>query len=104
MQAKNAALLLSHYHGGPVSENELLLAIRQHAQRAGIRTVEGFHQFRHTCATHLLRGGADLRCIQTLLGHSNLNTTAMYTKVEIADLRKTMKECHPREKDGPGSP
>jgi integrase/recombinase XerD len=102
LQGKHSTLLLSRHHGGPVSENELLMAIRQHAQQAGIRPVEGFHQFRHTCATHLLRGGADLRCIQTMLGHANLNTTAIYTKVEIADLRKTLKECHPREKEGPG--
>ena len=47
----------------------------------------------------MLRGGADLRCIQTLLGHSQLSTTAIYTKVEVADLKKTLKECHPREKD-----
>ena len=84
---------------GPCGHHELLLAIRHHAEKAGIRAVTGFHQFRHTCATHLLRGGADLRCLQTLLGHSNLNTTAIYTQVEIADLQKTLKECHPREKD-----
>lgn len=99
LQGDSSALLLSQHHGGPCSEKELILAIRQHAQNAKIRTVEGFHQFRHTCATHLLRGGADLRCLQTLLGHENLNTTAIYTKVEIADLQKTLKECHPREKD-----
>jgi len=92
-------LLVSQKHGGPVSENELLAAIRQHGQNAGIRPILGFHQFRHTCATHMLREGADLRAIQTLLGHENLNTTAIYTKVEITDLRKTLQECHPREKD-----
>lgn len=101
VKGQHQSVLVSHKHGGPASEHELIFAIRQHAKRAGIRTVEGFHQFRHTCATHLLRGGADLRCIQTLLGHSNLNTTAIYTKVEVADLQKTMKECHPREKDDP---
>ncbi len=98
-QGQHPELFLSRHHGGPLGDKELLLAIRQHAQNAKIRSVEGFHQFRHTCATHLLRGGADLRCIQTLLGHNNLNTTAIYTQVEIADLQKTLKECHPREKD-----
>ena len=92
-------LFVSQHHGGPVSEEELLAAIRRHARRAEISQVTGFHQFRHTCATHLLRGGADLRCIQTLLGHSQLSTTAIYTKVEVADLKKTMRECHPREQD-----
>ena len=99
VQGSHRKLLVSHKHGGPVSENELLASIRQHAQRAEIRPIQGFHQFRHTCATHMLREGADLRAIQTLLGHANLNTTALYTRVEVSDLRKTLKECHPREKD-----
>ena len=99
VQGSHRRLLVSHKHGGPVSENELLASIRQHAQRAGIRPILGFHQFRHTCATHMLREGADLRALQTLLGHSNLNSTAIYTQVEITDLRKTLQECHPREKD-----
>jgi site-specific recombinase XerD len=98
-RGQHRKLLVSHKHGGPVSENELLASIRQHAQRAEIRPILGFHQFRHTCATHMLREGADLRAIQTLLGHSNLNTTAIYTQVEVSDLRKTLQECHPREKD-----
>jgi len=101
LRGSHQSLLVSAKYGGPVSEHELLHAIRGHAKRAKIRVVEGFHQFRHTCATHLLRGGADLRCIQTLLGHSNLNTTAIYTKVEVTDLQKTLKGCHPREKDDP---
>ncbi len=98
-QGQHRKLLVSYKHGGPVSENELLASIRQHARRAKIRPILGFHQFRHTCATHMLREGADLRAIQTLLGHADLNTTAIYTKVEVADLRKTLQECHPREKD-----
>ena len=98
-QGQHRKLLVSCKHGGPVSENELLASIRQHARRAKIRPILGFHQFRHTCATHMLREGADLRAIQTLLGHADLNTTAIYTKVEVADLRKTLQECHPREKD-----
>jgi len=103
LRGHHQSLLVSAKHGGAVSELELLHALRQHAKKAGIRAVEGFHQFRHTCATHLLRGGADLRCIQTLLGHSNLNTTAIYTKVEVTDLQKTLKACHPREQDDPAS-
>ena len=92
-------VFVSNFHGGPVSNNELLRAIRKYAQQAGIQKPISFHLFRHTCATHLLRGGADLRSIQTLLGHSNLNTTAIYTRVEISDLQKTLRQCHPREKD-----
>jgi len=92
---------VSCFHGGPVSDRELLRCIREHARRAGIKKSIGFHLFRHSCATHLLRGGADLRSIQTLLGHSDLSSTAIYTRIEISDLRKTMLRCHPREKDLP---
>jgi integrase/recombinase XerD len=99
LQGEHNTLFVSNLSGGPVSEGELLRAIRKYAQQAGIKKPISFHLFRHTCATHLLRGGADLRSIQTLLGHSNLNTTAIYTRVEVSDLQKTIRRCHPREKD-----
>jgi len=97
-------LLVSASHGGPVSQEELMRNLRQHAQQAGIAKRVGFHLFRHSFATHLLRGGADLRSIQTLLGHAHLETTAKYTHIELSDLRKTLQECHPREKDRPPGP
>lgn len=92
-------VMVSGFHGGPMGEKELLRRLREHAARAGIEKKLSFHLFRHTCATHLLRGGADLRSIQVLLGHCQLQTTALYTRVEIGDLRKTLQECHPREQD-----
>jgi len=99
MKGNLPALWLSPHHGGRASKDELLQALKVMAKQAGIRKRIGFHLFRHTCATHLLRGGADLRSIQTLLGHSDLNTTAIYTRVEISDLQKIIDQCHPREKD-----
>lgn len=90
-------------HGGPMRGREFLEGLREYAVRARIKKSMGFHLFRHTCATHLMQGGADLRSIQTLLGHANLNTTAIYTRVEISDLRKTVRKYHPREKDIPES-
>jgi integrase/recombinase XerD len=92
------ALLLSGVHGGRVTVHELLDALKQHAHQAGIRKKVGFHAFRHTAATHLLRGGADLRCIQALLGHSDLKSTSIYTRVEVSDLQKTLQRYHPRER------
>ncbi len=56
------------------------------------------HVLRHSCATHLLRGHADIRHIQKLLGHASLSTTERYTKVDLQDLRKVIQRCHPREK------
>jgi site-specific recombinase XerD len=69
-----------------------------HAKRAGIRTRISPHMLRHACATHLLRGGADVRHIQELLGHERLETTEVYTRVEIADLRDALARAHPRER------
>ncbi|MEO6708092.1 MAG: tyrosine-type recombinase/integrase, partial [Planctomycetota bacterium] len=51
---------------------------------------------RHACATHLLKGGAGIRQIQVLLGHSSLETTQIYTKVETSDLRSMIDKHHPR--------
>lgn len=56
------------------------------------------HLLRHSCATHLLKRRADIRHIQKLLGHTSLQTTERYTKVETADLRAVIQRCHPREK------
>ena len=69
-----------------------------HAKRAGIRTRIGPHTLRHACATQLLQGGADVRHIQELLGHERLETTVVYTRVEIADLKDALARAHPRQR------
>lgn len=100
---QTGALWISGFHGQTVSSNELLVSLRKRAKRAGLKKHIGFHLFRHSMATHLLRAGADLRALQILLGHSNLNTTAIYTHVDITDLQKIIQQCHPREQDPSGS-
>lgn len=99
LRGEHQALFLSGFHGGPVSETELMASLRKRARRAGIKKRLGYHVFRHSCATHLLRAGADIRSIQALLGHAHLNTTAIYTRVDITDLQKTLQQYHPREQD-----
>lgn len=66
------------------------------AQQAGVKKRVTPHTFRHSVATHLLKGRADIRHIQALLGHASLGTTQRYTQVEVSDLKRVLQRSHPR--------
>ena len=94
-----AALFLAR-GGRRLQRQSIEKLVGKHAKAAGIGARVTPHSLRHACATHLLRGGADVRHVQALLGHRNLNTTARYTRVEIGDLRAMIERAHPRERPG----
>ena len=72
--------------------------VQRFAGRAGVKKPVTAHGVRHTCATHMLKGRASLRHIQRLLGHRSLESTQVYLRVEVSDLKRELKRCHPRER------
>lgn len=83
--------------GNPLSRVMIFLIIKDLAERAGIHKSISPHTFRHSFATHLIEGGADLRAVQEMLGHESITTTEIYTHLDRIFLQETMKSFHPRE-------
>lgn len=82
--------------GGPLSRASLWTIVKRYAAMAGIDKGVWPHMLRHSFATHLLSGGADLRAVQELLGHADIATTQIYTSVDTDRLREVHKKAHPR--------
>ncbi|MBL0928229.1 MAG: tyrosine recombinase [Phycisphaerales bacterium] len=89
--------LLLSWTGRPLERVAVWQIVKKHATAAGLRDVYP-HLLRHSFATHLLIGGADLRVVQELLGHSNINTTQIYTRVDGPRLKAVHEKYHPRER------
>lgn len=83
--------------GNPMDPGDIPAVVQRHAKRAGFKRHTDARLLRHTCATHMLRKGANIRLIQEMLGHESLNTTQIYTRVDIKDLKKVHRKTHPRE-------
>jgi integrase/recombinase XerD len=90
--------LFLNQRGSHLSRQSVFNLIKQCAMDAGIKTVISPHTLRHSFATHLLEGGADLRVIQELLGHESILTTEIYTHIDMTYLRDTILSYHPRNK------
>jgi site-specific recombinase XerD len=86
--------------GGPLSRQGIDLIISSRALNAGIdRSTISAHVFRHSCATHMLAHGADIRVVQELLGHASISTTQIYTAVSITSMQRIYSNAHPRAHD-----
>jgi integrase/recombinase XerD len=94
--AMQSRFLFLAVRGGRMYPSLLNEVVQNAARKAGIEKHVTCHTLRHSVATHLLKGGADIRHIQALLGHACLSSTERYTHVEISDLSKVMRRAHPR--------
>ncbi len=89
-------ILFLNRRGRKLSRVWVFKLIKELAKKAGIKKTVSPHTFRHSFATHLMEGGADLRAIQEMLGHESIQTTEIYTHLDKEYLRSTMLEYHPR--------
>ena len=90
-------------NGKQITQANLVWIIRKYVKQAALSPQFTPHSLRHSCATHMLRGGADLRYVQEMLGHASVETTQIYTQVEVKDLQAMHRKYHPRERFDGGS-
>jgi integrase/recombinase XerD len=88
--------LFLNARGGPLSRQSAWVILRSAAEKAGVAKEISPHTLRHSFATHLLDGGADVRVVQELLGHASVTTTQVYTLVTVDRLREVYATAHPR--------
>ena len=95
--AKRSSALFLNARGGRLSRQGVDLIVNRRALLAGVRREQvSAHVFRHSCATHMLAHGADIRVVQELLGHASIATTQLYTAVSVSSLRREYLNAHPR--------
>ena len=90
--------LFLNQRGGRLTRQSAWSVVANRAERAGLAEVVTPHSMRHSFATHLLDGGADIRVVQELLGHASVTTTQIYTLITIDRLRESYASAHPRSK------
>lgn len=103
MRPRTDDIVFLNARGGPLSRMAVFNLVRKLAIKAGIRKTIGPHTFRHSFATHLVEGGADLRAVQEMLGHASITTTEIYTHLDREYLRSNILQFHPRSGKRKGS-
>ena len=96
VNSKSTSHIFLSIRGKKLSPSRIWQIVKERSKRADIKSPIHPHQLRHSFATHLLSGGADLRIIQELLGHADISTTQTYTHVDEKGLKKVHKKFHPR--------
>lgn len=91
----NEDILFLNNRGSKLSRVMIFYIIKDLCKKAGIKKTVSPHTFRHSFATHLVEGGADLRAVQEMLGHESITTTEIYTHLDREFLRKTLEQFHP---------
>jgi integrase/recombinase XerD len=95
---ENTSALFLNARGGRISRQSAWQMVLNSAKAAGVSEHVSPHVFRHSYATHLLDGGADIRVVQELLGHASVTTTQIYTLITIDKVRESYSLAHPRAK------
>ena len=95
VKEKHSDILFLNRNAGPLSRVMVFYVIKALVVKAGIRKQVSPHTFRHSFATHLVEGGADLRAVQQMLGHESITTTEIYTHLDREYLRETLSTFHP---------
>jgi integrase/recombinase XerD len=98
----DAEAVFLNARGGRLTRQGVWGVLKKRARAAGIEDRVHPHVLRHSCATHMLAHGADIRVVQELLGHSSIATTQLYTKVSLEHLREAYEQAHPRAGEGWG--
>jgi integrase/recombinase XerD len=94
----DAEAVFLNARGGRLSRQGAWGIVRRYGDKVGLGARLTPHVLRHSCATHMLDRGADIRAVQELLGHASISTTQVYTKVSTERLRQVYEQAHPRAK------